>query len=107
MMRAQRGPSHVWAGRREGEDLLAECISMGFCLHLSCGQQSVILWRMRGRRGLCLQIRCVGMMGCHCERIRCELGLLLVRVRDLRGLLLGFWVLGFKMWRVRVVYRGN
>ncbi len=45
--------------------------------------------------------------GCHCERIRCELGLLLVRVRDLRGWLLGFWVLGFKMWKVRVVYRGS
>ncbi len=28
-------------------------------------------------------------------RIRCELGLVLVRVRDLRGLLLGLWVLGF------------
>jgi hypothetical protein len=45
--------------------------------------------------------------GCHCERIRCELGLLLVHVRDLKGLLLGFWVLGFKMWRVIVVYRGS
>jgi len=53
----------VWAGRREGEDLLAECVSMGICLHLNCGQQSVVLWRMRGRRGLCLQICCVGMMG--------------------------------------------
>jgi hypothetical protein len=53
----------VWAGRREGKDLLAECVSVGICLHLSCGQQSVILWRMRGRRGLCLQICCVGMMG--------------------------------------------
>jgi hypothetical protein len=53
----------VWAGRRKGEDLLAEGVSMGICLHLSCGQRSVILWRMRGRRCLCLQICCVGMMG--------------------------------------------
>ncbi len=37
-------------GKGEGEDLLAECVSMGICLHLSCGQQSVILWRMKGRR---------------------------------------------------------
>jgi hypothetical protein len=35
----------------------------GFALHLSGGQQNVILWRMRGKRGLCLQICCVGMMG--------------------------------------------
>jgi len=53
----------VWAGRREVEDWLAECVSVRICLHLSYGQQSVILWRMRGRRGLCLQICCVGMMG--------------------------------------------
>jgi hypothetical protein len=53
----------VWAGRREGEDLLTQCVSVGICLHLSYGQRSVILWRMRGRRGLCLQICCVGMMG--------------------------------------------
>ncbi len=53
----------MWAGRRKGEDLLAEGVSMGICLHLSCGQRSVILWRMRGRRCLCLQICCVGMMG--------------------------------------------
>jgi len=57
--RALRGPSlRCVAGRREGEDLLAECFSVGICLHLS-----VILWRMRGRRGLCLQICCVDMMG--------------------------------------------
>ncbi len=53
----------MWASRREGEDLLVECVSVGICLHLSCGQRSVILWRMRGRKGLCLQICCVGMMG--------------------------------------------
>ncbi len=53
----------MWAGRRKGEDLLAEGVSVGICLHLSCGQRSVILWRMRGRRCLCLQICCVGMMG--------------------------------------------
>jgi hypothetical protein len=35
----------------------------GFALHLSGGQHNVILWRMRGKRGLCLQIYCVGMMG--------------------------------------------
>jgi hypothetical protein len=35
----------------------------GFALHLSGGQQNVILWRMKGKRGLCLQICCVGMMG--------------------------------------------
>jgi hypothetical protein len=35
----------------------------GFALHLNGGQQNVILSRMRGRRGLCLQICCVGMMG--------------------------------------------
>ncbi len=64
MMRALRGPSlRCVAGRREGEDLLAECVFVGICLHLSCGQQSVILWRMRGRKGLCLQIYCVDMMG--------------------------------------------
>jgi hypothetical protein len=53
----------VWAGRKEGEDLLAECVSVEICLHLSCGQWNIILWRMRGRRDLCLQICCVGMMG--------------------------------------------
>ncbi len=53
----------MWAGRREEEGLLAECVSVGICLHLSCGQRNVILWRMRGRRGLCLQICCVDMMG--------------------------------------------
>jgi hypothetical protein len=38
MMRTLRGPSlRCVAGRREGEDLLAECVSMGICLHLSCG----------------------------------------------------------------------
>jgi len=64
MMRALRGPSlRCVACRREGEDLLAKCVSVGICLHLSCGQHSVILWRMRGRRGLCLQICCVDMMG--------------------------------------------
>jgi hypothetical protein len=52
----------VLLGKREGEDLLARCVSVGICLHMSCGQQSVVLWRMR-RRGLCLQICCVGMMG--------------------------------------------
>jgi len=52
MMRALRGPNlRCVASRREGEDLLAECVSVGICLHLSCGQQNVILWRMRGRRG--------------------------------------------------------
>jgi hypothetical protein len=63
MMRVLRGPNlKCVAGRREGEDLLAECVYVGICLHLSCGQQSVILWRMRGRKGLCLQICCVDMM---------------------------------------------
>ncbi len=41
--------------------------------------------------------------GCLCERIRCEFGLLLGRVRNLGGLLLGFWVLGPEMPRVRAV----
>ncbi len=50
-------------GKKEGKDLLAGCVSVGICLHLSCGQQSVVLWRMRSKRGLCLQICCVGMMG--------------------------------------------
>jgi len=64
MMRALRGPSfRCVVGRKEGEDLLAECVSVGICLHLSCGQQNVVLWRMRGRRVLCLQIDCVDMMG--------------------------------------------
>jgi hypothetical protein len=37
-MRALRGPSlRCVAGRREGKDLLAECVSMGICLHLSYG----------------------------------------------------------------------
>jgi len=64
MMKALRGLSlRCVAGRREGEDLLAECVFVGICLHLSYGQQSVILWRMNGRRGLCLQICCVDMMG--------------------------------------------
>jgi hypothetical protein len=53
MMRALRGPSlRCVVGIREGEDLLAECVFVGICLHLSCGQQSVILWKMRGRRDL-------------------------------------------------------
>ncbi len=30
----------MWAGRREGEDLLAECVSVGTCLYLSCDQWS-------------------------------------------------------------------
>ncbi len=38
-----------------------------------------------------------------CERIRCEFGVLLGRVRNLGGLLLGFWVLGLEMPRVRAV----
>jgi hypothetical protein len=64
MMRALRGPSlRCVAGRKEGKDLLAECVPVGICLHLSCGQQSVILWRMRGKRGMCLRICCVDMMG--------------------------------------------
>jgi len=64
MMRALRGSSlKCVAGRREGEDLLAKCVFVGICLHMNCGQENVILWRMKGRRGLCLQIRCVDMMG--------------------------------------------
>jgi hypothetical protein len=55
MMKALSGPNlRCVAGRREGEDLLAECVFVGICLQLSCGQHNVILWRMRGRRGLCL-----------------------------------------------------
>ncbi len=34
---------------------------------------------------------------------RCEFGLLLGHVRNLEGLLLGFWVMGPKMPRVRAV----
>jgi len=53
MMRVLRGLGlRCVASRREGEDLLAECVSVGICLHLSCGQQSIILWRMRSRRDL-------------------------------------------------------
>jgi len=38
MMRALRGLNLRWvAGRKEGEDLLVECVSVGICLHLSCG----------------------------------------------------------------------
>ncbi len=53
MMRALRGSSlRCVASRREGEDLLAECVFVGICLHLGCGKQNVILWRMKGRRDL-------------------------------------------------------
>jgi len=39
MMKALRGPSlRCVAVRREGKDLLAKCVSVGICLHLSCGK---------------------------------------------------------------------
>jgi hypothetical protein len=97
----------VWAGRREGEDLLAECVSVGICLHLSCGQRSVILWRMKGKRGMCLQICCVGIMGLSLWGDSLRAWFIIGPRPRSQKVAARFLVLGFKMWRVRVVYRGS
>jgi DNA-binding transcriptional regulator/RsmH inhibitor MraZ len=42
----------LWAGRRESEDLLGECVFVGICFAFELWAAERYWWRMSGRRAL-------------------------------------------------------